>query len=90
MISVGEVGLKTAENSVFLPDCSDKNNQLLSLSITMYYLINPSTLFLAKNILFHNKLNQPKLRFEISGYWKPCESVMAASEDALISYGGGS
>ena len=44
----------------------------------MYYLINPSTLFLAKNIFFHNQLNQPKLRFEISGYWKFCESVMAA------------
>ena len=45
----------------------------------MYYLINPSTLFLAKNIFFHNQLNQPKLQFEISGYWKFCESVMAAT-----------
>ena len=44
----------------------------------MYYLIKVSTLFLAKNIFFHNQLNQPKLRFEISGYWKFCESVMAA------------
>ena len=78
MISIGEVWLKTTENSVFLPDCSDKNNRLLSLSITMYYLINPSTLFLAKNKSFHDQLNQPKLRFEISGYWKFCESVMAA------------
>ena len=55
----------------------------------MYYLINPSTLFLAKNIFFHNQLNQPKLRFEISGYWKFCESVMAATVDALINNGGG-
>ena len=70
--------VKNPWKSRFLPDCSDKNNRLLSLSITMYYLINPSTLFLAKNIFFHNQLNQPKLRFEISGYWKFCESVMAA------------
>ena len=59
----------------------------------MYYLINPSTLFLAKNIFFHNQLNQPKLRFKISGYWKFCESVMAAwvvmrAVDALINNGG--
>ena len=44
----------------------------------MYYLINPSTLFLAKHIFFHNQLNQPKFRFVMSGYWKFCESVMAA------------
>ena len=67
---IGKVGLKTAENPGFVDDFwafVTKKHPLLTVSITMYFLINFSTLFLVKNIFFHNILKLPKLRLEISG-----------------------
>ena len=44
----------------------------------MYYLINPSTLFLAKNIFFHNQLINLNYDWKLVENLEPSKSVMAA------------